>query len=54
MDIDRSGVPAGFGSAQPKRSWISPTVVNLGFLRELTLLQGGSGGGVCVPPNPCP
>jgi hypothetical protein len=54
MDIDRSVVPARSGLVKPKRIWISPAVVDLGAMRELTLLQGGSGGGVCAPPDPCP
>jgi hypothetical protein len=53
MDIDRSVLPAGRGPVKPKRIWISPAVVDLGAMRELTLLQGGSGGGECLPPDPC-
>jgi|GEM_PF-6317877 len=56
MDIDRSLAPTATGPAAPKRSWISPAVQQLGAMRELTLLQGTSGGGFCDPfldPN-CP
>jgi hypothetical protein len=43
MDIDRTHAPAGAASAEPKRSWISPAVLDLGGMRDLTLLQGASG-----------
>jgi hypothetical protein len=49
METDRPPAPAAGNTAQPRRGWISPAVVDLGGIRELTLLQGGSGGGVCDP-----
>lgn len=55
MDIDRSVAQTGSESAEPKRSWISPAVQDMGSLRHLTL-QGPSFGGECNPlENPaCP
>lgn len=52
MDIDRTLAPAGAASAEPKRSWISPAVLDLGAMRELTLLQA-SGEVVCNFDEPC-
>lgn len=52
MDNDRGPVPTA--SAEIKRSWMSPVVLDLGGMRQLTLLQGLSGGGTCSPPDPCP
>jgi hypothetical protein len=56
MDIDRSPTPAVPGPAARKRTWVSPAVLELGSMRQLTLLQGPSGGGICNPfENPeCP
>lgn len=54
MDNDRGLVPADTASEGIKRSWMSPVVLDLGGMRQLTLLQGGSGGGDCTPPGPCP
>lgn len=56
MDTDCPPAPSGAASAEPKRSWISPAVLELGGMRQLTLLQGGTGGGDCDPfENPaCP
>lgn len=56
METDRKTAAAAASAAQPRRGWISPAVVDLGGMRQLTLLQGPSGGGVCDPfvnPN-CP
>lgn len=52
MDIDRSLAPAEPYSAELKRSWISPAVDDLGGMRTLTLLQGGSIPGGCEPDAP--
>jgi hypothetical protein len=53
MDIDRTHAPAGAASAEPKRSWISPAVMDLGAMRQLTLLQGPSGEVGCDFGEPC-
>jgi hypothetical protein len=49
MDIDLTHAPSGAASAEPKRSWISPAVLDLGSMRQLTLLQGVTIGGTCEP-----
>jgi hypothetical protein len=55
MDIDRTHAPAGAASAEPKRSWISPAVQDLGAMRQLTLLQGPTFECEPTPENPeCP
>jgi hypothetical protein len=54
MDIDSTLAPSGAASAEPKRNWTSPVVLDLGSMRHLTLLQGDSNGGICTPPAECP
>jgi hypothetical protein len=49
MEIDRPDTPTLPGPAAPKRSWVTPAVLELGSMRQLTLLQGGSIGGECDP-----
>ncbi len=50
MDIDHTLAPVGAASAEPKRSWISPAVLDLGSMRQLTLLLQATG--ECDPANP--
>jgi hypothetical protein len=45
MDTDRTLAPSGAASAEPKRNWISPAVLDLGGMRDLTLLQASGVGG---------
>lgn len=47
MDIEHTLAPVGAASAEPKRSWISPAVQDLGSMRQLTLLLQDSGIGGC-------
>lgn len=42
MENDRAQVPAANGSAETKLPWLSPAVLDMGSMRELTLLQGGT------------
>ena len=42
MENDHGFRPASTGSAETKRPWIAPVVVDLGGMRQLTLLQGGT------------
>jgi hypothetical protein len=42
MNTDRSIAPADTRPAAPKRTWVSPVVLDMGAMRELTLLQGVS------------
>jgi hypothetical protein len=47
MDIDPTLAPSGAASAEPKRSWVAPAVLDLGGMRQLTLLLQDSGIGGC-------
>ncbi len=52
MDIDSTLAPSGAASAEPKRSWISPAVLDLGSMRQLTLLLQDSIPVICDPDLP--
>ena len=52
MENDRGLRSAVTGSPETKRSWIAPAVLDLGAMRELTLLQGPSIPGGCDPDVP--
>ena len=45
MHIDCSAAPAANGPAEPRRTWIAPAVLDLGGMRNLTLLQPSGIGG---------
>lgn len=49
MEIDRPLTPAVPGPAAPRRSWVAPAVLELGSMRQLTLLQGTSQEEECDP-----
>ena len=49
MDIDHTPTPTIASPDASKRRWVSPAVLGMGNMRELTLLQGPSGGGICNP-----
>lgn len=54
MDNDRTLAPSGAASAEAKRSWISPAVLDLGGMRQLTLLQASGVGGCDFDQPDCP
>jgi hypothetical protein len=40
MDNHRNQVPTGDGPAETKLPWVSPAVLDMGSMRQMTLLQG--------------